>query len=485
MAQLAALLKPRTALAALAKEFAQSASPTSGITAYGNTGEKKKRKKGKVRLRPGTSLLHLVKYREDQERDDHGRFADEGGGATAAADDGGPTLGALFSDSLGISRGDMPQIPNDHKPKFAAELKERGVTMKPETVSASSLKPTQKDFNPENVAFLRGEIAAGRYKDNPIVVSREGRVLDGHHRWAVEAQRGGKMDVLRVDLPIRDLLREAASFNTRHGITARTVTDKVTRAKLGKLLKFDPDQPRDEAGRWTDSGGGAETSADDAVHGLGTEAIETPATNLLQPLTAEHLRQLGPVSANKLNELYGKAAEAKPEFDRTLQQIADETNAVAQLPPLKGANRATEKIMADYGGDASRMKDLLRGTLEVDSVAGAQAALARVQGTFNVEKGGFRNLLDPAVDPVDGYRDIKLNVRMKNGTVAEVQFNVPAMLAVKERMHVPYEERRKIEGRLLSENRDATPAERLRIDTLNATMKAAYEPVWKAISGGP
>lgn len=42
-------------LGALLKEFTQSASPTSGITSYGNTGKRK------VRLRPGTTLQRLLK----------------------------------------------------------------------------------------------------------------------------------------------------------------------------------------------------------------------------------------------------------------------------------------------------------------------------------------------------------------------------------------------------------------------------------------
>ena len=69
------------------------------------------------------------------------------------------------------------------------------------------------------------------------------------------------------------------------------------------------------------------------------------------------------------------------------------------------------------------------------------------------------------------------------GIVAEVQVNVPAMLAVKAQYHVEYEARRKIEGRMLAERRDATPQEQQEIDRLNATMKAAYAPVWARISG--
>lgn len=480
MAQLAALLKPRTALAALVKDFTQSASATSGITAYGNTG-KKKRKDKRVRLYAGTSLLRLVKWNEDQPRDEAGRFGSGGGGSKES-------LGSLFSGSLGISRGDMPQIPNDLKLKFAEELKARGISMKPETVSASSLKPTQKDFNPENVAFLRGEIASGRYKDNPIVVSREGRVLDGHHRWAVEAQDGGKIDVLRVDLPIKDLLHEAASFNSRHDIAARSVSDTVTRAKLGKLLKaWDPDQARDEAGRWTAGGGSADigTAPTNAAHlGLGNPAgISTPVANLMQALNAEHLTRLGPEAANKLTSMYRQAAETKPGFDKELERIAGQVNGKAVLPPLKGSDRATEKIVDDYAGDASKIKDILRATVEVRTVGEAQAALGQLRNSFDVQTSGFRNLLDPSVDPVDGYRDIKLNVKV-NGVTAEIQINVPAVLAVKDRYHKEYEERRTIEGRLFAENRQPSADEQSKIDSLNATMKAAYADVWKSISGG-
>lgn len=59
MAQLAGLLKPRTALAALVKDFSQSASPTSGITAYGNTG-KKKRKDKRERLYHPTRIRSMA-----------------------------------------------------------------------------------------------------------------------------------------------------------------------------------------------------------------------------------------------------------------------------------------------------------------------------------------------------------------------------------------------------------------------------------------
>jgi hypothetical protein len=66
--------------------------------------------------------------------------------------------------------------------------------------------------------------------------------------------------------------------------------------------------------------------------------------------------------------------------------------------------RATAKIASDYAGDASQIKDLLRATIEVNSVADARLAIDQIKKEFEVLKSGQRDLLDPAVPSVDGYR---------------------------------------------------------------------------------
>lgn len=221
------------ALGLLRKEFTQSSSATSGITAYGNTGDggRRKRRRALYLDAPPTVSLRglLAKYSHDQARDDHGRWNGTG-------TDGRPSLHALFSDSLGLAREDMPQIPNELKPRFREELAQHGIASLNANVDARSIRPTQREFNPANVEYLRGQLAAGTYKDNPIVVSSDNRILDGHHRWAVEAQDGGRLDVVRVNLPIAELMTRAAAFNERQGITARSVTDRISRASL-KMLK--------------------------------------------------------------------------------------------------------------------------------------------------------------------------------------------------------------------------------------------------------
>ena len=248
---------------------------------------------------------------------------------------------------------------------------------------------------------------------------------------------------------------------------------------LRLIAKWNPDQPRDELGRWSGDGGGA--GAPPAAPQ--TASISTPATNHMAALNADHLARLGPAEAVELQQIYRAAADAKPGFDASLTEIARATGGEAKLPGLKGSDRATEKILLDYRGDSKQIKDVLRATVEVKSVADAQQTLAAIRDKYEVLPSGFRNTLDPAVSPPDGYRDIKMNVRTPNGTIAEIQVNIPAMLSAKSENHVHYEERRTLEGRIQAEGRQPTGAEQARLDSLQATMKAGYDRAWRSAGG--
>lgn len=252
--------------------------------------------------------------------------------------------------------------------------------------------------------------------------------------------------------------------------------------QLAKLLKvFDDSQPRDEHGRWAAAAGDGAPTAQ--AHGMRAAAgISTPSAQHMGSLNSDHLSRLGPTAAVQLQSMYHAAADAKPAFDKSLTEIAQQVGGEAKLPGLKGSDRATEKILQDYNGNAGQIKDLLRGTVEVKTVADAQAALKDIQAKYDVLPTGFRNLLTPDANPADGYRDIKMNVKV-GGVVAEVQINVPALLSVKSENHVLYEQRRSLEGKIYAEGRDATASEAAQISKLNASMKDAYTAVWDKIKG--
>jgi ParB-like nuclease domain len=58
-------------------------------------------------------------------------------------------------------------------------------------------------------------------KNNPIIVTSDGYVLDGHHRWAAALALGRNWDAYVVDLPIRKAFEVAGDFNDRHNIEGK------------------------------------------------------------------------------------------------------------------------------------------------------------------------------------------------------------------------------------------------------------------------
>jgi hypothetical protein len=204
---------------------------------------------------------------------------------------------------------------------------------------------------------------------------------------------------------------------------------------------------------------------------------EPEPTPKLQPeLKQEHLEQLPDLQQAQLKDMYDAAAAAKPSFDATLGQIARDTNGEAKLAALKGSKRAVDKIRVDYQGDATKINDILRGTVEVKSPQDLKAATDAIRSRFEVVRETNR-----AERPgPDGYRDVMFKVRTPNGHVGEVQINVPHMLKAKADVgHKLYAEREAVSRKASAENRPMTADEMTRFRDLNARMKELYDSAWE------
>ena len=110
----------------------------------------------------------------------------------------------------------------DAGPAFLKFLKENGVGVKKEKVQASSLKASQAELIGAKVA---GIMTKEKYNEGVIYVSRDGYVIDGHHRWAgavgADAEDGLgdlKIKVVRIDMPITEVLRVSNAFTDEFGI---------------------------------------------------------------------------------------------------------------------------------------------------------------------------------------------------------------------------------------------------------------------------
>lgn len=190
--------------------------------------------------------------------------------------------------------------------------------------------------------------------------------------------------------------------------------------------------------------------------------------------------KLSPEGAAKLDAMRAAAEVEKPAFDDALREIAKAAGGDVHLAKVKGVDRAAAKAVSDYGGDVTQLKDLLRGTIVVSTVEGASAAIAEIEKRFDVLAKGRRNNLRPEASPLDGYRDAKLNVRLPGGLLAEVQVNVPEMLAVKEKLHDLYKQRSALARKL--EWSDEAIAKSPEIQALDAKMRAAYDAAWGEIT---
>jgi hypothetical protein len=112
---------------------------------------------------------------------------------------------------LDISRDEMPQIPNDKLDSFVRFARSKGIGVARDEMSADELQPVQSEFRQERVDTLHDDTLK-----QPLLVSQDGRILDGTHRWVKVRQRGdgnGIMRVLRIGLDVHDALDLMRSFD--------------------------------------------------------------------------------------------------------------------------------------------------------------------------------------------------------------------------------------------------------------------------------
>jgi DNA topoisomerase I len=174
----------------------------------------------------------------------------------------------VFTESLGIERIDMPQIPAPLHDEFIAFAKDKSVVTERDTMAVSDLKPTQKHFNPVQVRQLPESTL-----DKALLISEDNYILDGTNRWVrvLQDTPDKRVKVIRLNVKVNDALALMKSFP---GVKYKDISliGQTLKSEslwemdsgflqLMSLFKFDPDQPRDEQGRWTDTGAGTGAGA--------------------------------------------------------------------------------------------------------------------------------------------------------------------------------------------------------------------------------
>ena len=161
-----------------------------------------------------------------------------------------PGTNLYCDDNLGIPRDKMPQfkgkaVPGsraadmpldkdgevDTEPVFKKMLEEKGIKTLQTEVPADKLKATQSELGGDKVIGMMGALEKDPNHPSitaPIYVSRDGFVIDGHHRWAAivayNAQNPNKqipMKTTVIDMDIKDAIPMCNKFAKDIGIAAK------------------------------------------------------------------------------------------------------------------------------------------------------------------------------------------------------------------------------------------------------------------------
>jgi hypothetical protein len=135
--------------------------------------------------------------------------------------------------------GKEPKTEYDATKEFVAHMEKIGIKVsKPKAVDPASLKATQRNMQGEKVAGMM--LAKDKsFLKEPIFVSRDGYIVDGHHRWAAvlgNDMKDGKLgndmrkNVITLDAPISKILKEANKFTSEFGIQTQKSSREVVMA---------------------------------------------------------------------------------------------------------------------------------------------------------------------------------------------------------------------------------------------------------------
>lgn len=175
----------------------------------------------------------------------------------------------------------------------------------------------------------------------------------------------------------------------------------------------------------------------------------------------------------------------KPDYDRKLQEIANEVGGLAVMAPNKSAGRSAVKLVRENNWDVGSMKDLLRGSILVKDEEAARATVEAIgrHHEINRVKDRFKQPT-PA-----GYSDFLVNVTMPDGSFAEIQVMTPEMFSVKDMGHKLYEVTRTGKAPKMWELRAALLSKLLYGEAKTAVSLANSSadtgiPLWKALEAG-
>lgn len=110
-----------------------------------------------------------------------------------------------------MERNELPQIDQKDLPSFKKYLDLQHIPNTLTKVDINKLEPIQNEINKKKIQNLSNRIP--EIIEKPIVVDKDYKVLDGHHRWlALKAANERSVTIFKIDLPLDQALDIMNSF---------------------------------------------------------------------------------------------------------------------------------------------------------------------------------------------------------------------------------------------------------------------------------
>jgi Region found in RelA / SpoT proteins len=186
-------------------------------------------------------------------------------------------------------------------------------------------------------------------------------------------------------------------------------------------------------------------------------------------------------NSSNLDELYKAAKAANKELEKITKKFAAETGGEPGIRSksiedgLKAKERAIEKVDGEYKGKAEYLLDIAGSKVVYETTADLYRSLEKFANKFEIVR--FK---DRIIKPLEnGYRDILMNIKMKNGHIVEFRLHLKAMDEAAQAGHDLYKQRRTLE--ILAKKRDLTKDEAKKMYFFIKKESELYLNAWEKI----
>ncbi|MCP5275777.1 MAG: hypothetical protein H6936_13195 [Burkholderiales bacterium] len=183
-----------------------------------------------------------------------------------------------------------------------------------------------------------------------------------------------------------------------------------------------------------------------------------------------------------LNQLYDQAGQAMPEFadfgqsflHNLQEKYPDQFAGVEfQRAELKDLERIQDKVTGDYKGDHTKVVDMVRGRLLVETPE--QIQIIRHEISDLQDSLGIVKVKDFYAEPLEThFRTLNTQVQLPNGHVAEFRIDQIDMAIAGDNSHHLYEEMQELDRKVQAENRPFTDTEAERWQHLMEEQRAIF-----------